>query len=485
MSADATLAFRSATELARMVRTRAIGCLELLEHYLDRVKRFDPIVNAIVVKDIERARARAIAADDAIGAGNAIGPLHGVPMTVKECFQLTGTPTTYGVVAYRDNIAVRNAVAVDRLIAAGANIFGKTNVPPWLADGQSANEIYGRTNNPWDIERTPGGSSGGSAAALAAGLTGLELGSDIASSIRNPAHYCGVFGHKTTYGVASVYGKSLAPSSWPEDISVIGPLARSAVDLELALSVISGADEGAPSAMPFCLPSETRSRLRDFRVAVVYDDDFASVDRDVSDQLHRLAEFLDKQGVRVREARPDFDSLACYRIFMTLMRSASAHRPSENDYARLAERAVDLDPAQTDMQTIALHAATLSHRAWLQLNNERRQLQDRWSSFFHDYDLLLCPPLSTAAHVHTPEEPAQRTLMVNGQPVPYGRQLFWAGFAGVAYLPATVAPIRLTPTGLPVGVQIIGPAFHDLRCIAFAKLLESEYRAFVPPPAFH
>jgi amidase len=203
------LPFRSAIELAAAIRARRVGCRELLDLYLTRVDRYHPKLNAIVVTDIAAARQRAEAADAALVRGESWGPLHGVPMTVKESFDIAGLPTTWGVPELRDSIATKNALAVDRFLAAGAVVFGKTNVPLMLADWQSYNAVYGTTNNPWDITRTPGGSSGGAAAALAAGLTGLEAGSDIGASIRNPAHYCGVWGHKPTYGICSPKGHAL------------------------------------------------------------------------------------------------------------------------------------------------------------------------------------------------------------------------------------------------------------------------------------
>jgi amidase len=203
------LAFESATTLAAKLRAREIGCGELLDYFIARGNTYGSDVNAIVVRDLDKARQRAVAADQALARGETWGPLHGVPMTIKESFHLAGTPTTFGFPQFRNNLATTNAVVVDRLLKAGAVIFGKTNVPPGLMDGQSWNEVYGRTNNPWDLSRTPGGSSGGSAAALAAGLTGLDLGSDIASSIRNPAHFCGVFGHKPTFGLCPQRGHML------------------------------------------------------------------------------------------------------------------------------------------------------------------------------------------------------------------------------------------------------------------------------------
>ncbi len=229
------LPFRAASDLAVAVRRRQIGARELLDLYWSRIERFNTDLNAIIVHDIEAARRRADEADAALARGDRVGPLYGVPMTVKESFDLTGTPTTWGIPANAKVLAKENAETVQRLIDAGANIFGKTNVPLYLADWQTFNEIYGTTSNPWDLGRTPGGSSGGAASALASGMTGLELGSDIGASIRNPAHYCGVYGHKPTYGLVSYKGHALPGVVGAPDIAVAGPLARSARDLDLGL----------------------------------------------------------------------------------------------------------------------------------------------------------------------------------------------------------------------------------------------------------
>src|SRR5499425_2511938 len=220
--------FRSARQLAADIKRKKIGCLELLDLYLARVEKYDGALNTVVVRDFDRARTRARAADRALARRQLWGPLHGVPMTIKESYDVVGLPTTWGVPSYKDRIATRNALAVDRLLAAGVVLFGKTNVPLYLGDWQSYNAVYGTTNNPWDLSRSPGGSSGGSAAALAAGLTGLEAGSDIGSSIRNPAHYCGVYGHKPTWGIAPPNGAVFPGRVAQTDISVIGPMARGA-----------------------------------------------------------------------------------------------------------------------------------------------------------------------------------------------------------------------------------------------------------------
>src|SRR6476620_243723 len=227
------LPFRTAKQLAAAIRKKKIGCLALLDLYLKRVEAHNPSLNAIIAMDVHGARNRAKAADKAVKAGKKLGPLHGVPMTIKESFNVAGLPTTWGSPALKDRKITSNALVTQRMIDAGVTLFGKTNVPLWLADYQSYNDVYGTTNNPWDVTRAPGGSSGGSAAALAAGLTGLEAGSDIGSSIRNPAHFCGVYGHKPTWGIVPRTGQALPWQTAPADIDVVGPLARSADDLEL------------------------------------------------------------------------------------------------------------------------------------------------------------------------------------------------------------------------------------------------------------
>jgi amidase len=481
----AALEFQTATELLRRLASREIGCLELLDHFIERVERLDGAVNAVVVRDFDRARERARLLDNAAGHSGPFGPLHGLPMTIKESFHLAGAPTTFGFPEFRDNVATSNAVVVDRLLAAGAVIFGKTNVPPGLMDGQSWNEVYGRTNNPWDLGRTPGGSSGGSAAALAAGLTGLELGSDIASSIRNPAHYCGLFGHKPTWGVAPQRGHMLTELLQPIDIGVVGPLARSAADLELALSIIAGPEAAEAAAWSLSLPPARQESLADFRVGLVLDDDFAEVDAPVRAQLETLGDFLAREGAKVSPgARPAFDSRELYILYMILLRAAGSAGLTDAELAENRERAAGASLDTRDVAVANAYGASLPHRDWLRLDEARRRVQATWAAFFEDHDVLLCPVLSTAAFPHSQVPPQQRTLTVNGREVPFENQLFWAGFAGAAHLPATVAPIGLSPEGLPIGVQIIGPRYGDLTTLRLARLLEERYRAFVPPPGY-
>jgi amidase len=478
--------FRSARQLAAMIRKKQVGCLELLDLYLARVARYNPKLNAIIAMDVERARRRARMADRALARRQEVGPLHGVPMTIKESYDVVGLPTTWGVPELKDNYPSRNAIAVDRFLAAGAVLFGKTNVPLYLTDWQSYNTIYGTTNNPWDLARTPGGSSGGSAAALAAGLTGLEAGSDIGSSIRNPAHYCGVFGHKPTWGIVCGRGQALPGRVSDTDIAVVGPLARSAEDLAVAMGIMAGPDEIDGAGWRLALPAPRRRELGDFRVALMLSDPNSEVDRTVQDRLQALADFLGKRRVRLSDrARPDLDTGEIHRVYIHLLRAATSGRQTDDEFERNLETARQL--ATTDESYFArmMRANTMSHRDWLAWNERRHHLRLRWAEFFRDWDLLLCPAAASAAfpHDHVGER-WERSIAINGKQALTTDQLFWAGYTGVAYLPSTVAPCGFTPDGLPVGVQIVGPQYGDRTTIHFARLLEREFQAFAPPPGY-
>ncbi|HEX7075937.1 MAG TPA: amidase [Hyphomicrobiaceae bacterium] len=477
--------FRSARELAAEIKRKSISASELLELFLKRVEVFNPKLNAIVAT-LPEARERAKAADEALARGEDWGPLHGVPMTVKESFDVVGLPTTWGVPELKENYPTRNALAVDRFLNAGAVLFGKTNVPLYLADWQSFNAVYGTTNNPWDLARAPGGSSGGSAAALAAGLTGLEAGSDIGASIRNPAHYCGVYGHKPTWGICPPRGQALPGIVAQTDISVIGPMARSADDLELGLSIMAGPDEIDGAGWRLELPASRRSRLGAFKVAVMLDDPCSEVDLAVQDRIAAVADFLAKQGATVSHtARPAVDTREAHALYIALLRAATSARQTDEMVAKNKEIAAHIDPADESYYARMVRANVMLHRDWLAYNNRRHQMRLAWAEFFREWDVLICPAAASAAFPHDHEgERHERTITVNGKQVPTTDQLFWAGYSGVVYLPSTVAPAGFTPEGLPVGVQIVGPQYGDLTCIALARMLEREYLGFTPPPGF-
>ncbi len=480
------LPFRSARQLAADIRKKKVGCLELLDLYLARIEKYDSAINAVVVRDVARARRRARAADRALADSQLWGPLHGVPMTIKESYDVAGLPTTWGVPALAGNVARKNALVVDRLLGAGVVVFGKTNVPLYLADWQSFNAIHGTTNNPWDLSRAPGGSSGGSAAALAAGLTALEAGSDIGSSIRNPAHFCGVFGHKPTWGIVPRHGQALPGQVAPVDIDVVGPLARSTDDLVLALGVMAGPDPIEAAGWQLRLRPPRQRRLRDFKVALMLDAPESRVSAEVRERLQALGDFLRRQHAKVDDrARPAIDTAEAFRVYVRLLRAATSARQTDAEFEKNLGIARELRPDDDGYYARAMRAAVLPHRDWLAANEARHRMRLAWAEFFGRYDLLLCPVAGIAAFPHDQQgERHERTVLVDGRRVPVTDHLFWAGYSGASFLPSTAAPCGFTAAGLPVGVQIVGPQYGDLTCLAFARLLEREYQAFVPPPGY-
>lgn len=481
-----SMVFLSATEQAKALRAGKVTARDLLNQCLDQYMRHNARLNAIVVTDLDRAKTMATAADKRLRAGKPCGPFDGVPMTIKESFDWTGLPSTWGAPRLRDNIAKADAVAAARMAAAGAVIYGKTNVPLMLADWQSFNDVYGTTNNPWDLTRAPGGSSGGSAVALATGMSALELGSDIGASIRNPAHYCGVYGHKPTWGVVPYRGHFLPGIVNPSDISAPGPLARSAKDLAAMMKILAGADGPEARATTVSLPPAPQKSLKDFRVAIMLSDPVSEVDQPVQDKIAALGAFL---GPKVKTlsftARPAFSAREAMDVYITLLRAATSRRQTEAEFAANAAKVQTF--AETDHSYYAemLRAFVVPHRSWLMISERRNQMRLLWEAFFEDWDVMLCPAAASAAFPHDQKgERHERTITVNGKQVPTTDQLFWAGYSGCFYLPSTVAPLGLTPQGLPTGVQIIARSYGDMTAIRFAELLEKSYCGFTPPPDY-
>jgi amidase len=480
------LVFKPALALARLLRARKIGARELLDLSWAQVEKHNGALNAVIVSDIARARKAAAAADRRLKKGEPNGPFDGVPMTIKESFDWTGTPSTWGAPRFKNNIAKSDAVALKRMTDAGAIIFGKTNVPLMLADWQSFNDIYGTTNNPWDVTRAPGGSSGGSAVALAAGMSAIEIGSDIGASIRNPAHYCGVYGHKPTYGIVPMRGQALPGIVTPSDISVAGPLARSARDLTQMMKLLAGPDGIEARALRLSLPQAKQKSFKDFRVAVMLSDPMSEVDQPVQDLIAGLAAWLQKRVKKLSmAARPAFSTREAMDVYVALLRAATSRRQSDEEFAANSERAKELAPQDMSYYAQMLRAYVTPHRSWLMANERRHQMRLLWDQFFDDWDVLLCPAAASAAfpHDHVGER-HERGILVNGKRVPTTDQLFWAGYSCCFYLPSTVAPLGLTPQGLPSGVQIIARQYGDFTALRFAEFLEREYCAFTPPPGF-
>lgn len=474
--------FGSASAQAAALRAGKVSSVELLKAYLARADRLNPILNALVVDDRKAAMARARAADRALARGESWGPLHGLPMSVKESFDLVGHPTTFGHLPRKEHVATSDALAVQRLKGAGAVVFAKSNVPLNLADFQSYNEVYGTTNNPWDPSRGAGGSSGGSAAAVAAGMSALEFGSDIGGSIRNPAAYCGVYGHKPTWCIVPKRGHTMVNVPSAElDLSVVGPLARSAADLALALKVTAGPDELNARGVSYRLPAPPGS-LRGLRVALWLDDAIAPVDDQVKARIEVAARALDKAGVRLDiKARPAFDPAHAHAVYsMLLHANMAARRP---DYANVQQQRESLEPSDQSEHARLLRMSTASYRDYFVANNQREQLRWAWHDFFGRHDLVLMPITATPAFRHDHSEPmSARTMRVNGREVSYFAQLFWAGLATASFLPSTVAPVGLSDDGLPVGMQIVGPEMADRSTIWLAGQLAGLIGGYTPPP---
>ena len=482
------LAFSPATELAAMVRTKRIGCRELLDHYVARVERLNPRLNAVVTLDVERARARADAADRVSTRGDTVGPLHGLPVTIKDCFETAGLRTTSAAPDLARHVPTTDAVSVARLVGAGANVFGKTNLPIYAGDVQTFNTLFGTTNNPWDPTRSPGGSSGGAAAAVAAGLTAFELGSDIGGSIRNPAHYCGIYGLKPSFGLVPTFGHvPYAPGSrLEEDINVVGPLARSAEDLALVFDTLAGPTEERAVAWRLALPPPRLASLREYRVAAWLDDPACETDAPVRERLDAVVAALRDAGAVVDErARPEFTLDEAFRTYSALLGATMSPGIADDLFDAQVAFADQLPRGDDSAVTRFVRGFTARHREWLRVGETRERLRAAWARFFRDWDLLLCPISPVAAQPHNQEgEVIARQMRVNGRDRSYLDQIVWAGAIGLAYLPSVVAPVGRTSEGLPVGAQLVGPYLEDRTPLDVARRLADVVGGFVPPPGY-
>lgn len=480
------LVLQSAKAQAAAISSGEISASELLDATLDRFDRFNPQINAVVMTQREVAQARAVEADVAHAKGESWGPLHGVPMTIKEAWDWVGSPSTSGHAELVDWRPERNCETVQRVLDAGAIIYGKTNLPVSMADWQTFNPVYGTTSNPWNTDLIPGGSSGGAAAALAAGLTAIEIGSDIGASIRNPAHYCGVFGHKPTYGLVPIAGHGNPGSPVALDIGVGGPMTRWAEDLNLVLDVVAGASSLDALGWRLDLPAPRKNRPDELRAAVMLESPCLETDSELTDQLERTARSLGELGVQLDwDARPDVDIERSHEVYLTLLRAATGTEYGSDGFDAAEENAKRWVDGDRDYRARAARSLRISHWEWAQHHRQREQDRLAWARFFDEYDVLLCPTAASAAYPHDQEgERADRTITVNGAEHPTTDQLFWAGWSCGVYLPGTVAPAGLTASGLPCGLQIVAGHLRDRESIAFAEMMERELGGWQMPDGY-
>lgn len=486
MTQASSTCYRSVADLAAMLAARQISATELLGESVNRIEALDRQINAVVVRDFDRARAAAVEADRMRARGDT-RPLLGIPMTVKESFSIPGMLTNWGNPSFAGWMPEDESLVVSRLKAAGAVILGKTNVPFMLADYQTYNGIYGTTNNPWDITRTPGGSSGGSAAALAAGFVPLELGSDMGGSLRIPAHCCGVYAHRPSQELLPMRGSGPPGSpARPDrvDFAVPGPMARSAADLALALEIMAGPDELTDGkGYRLALPPPRHPRLSDYRVLLLDSHPIVPTGAATVRALNNLAEELRGAGCRVDHESlllPDQAEVA--RLFRTLLAASMAPLMSEQEFHHIAERAGELDGDDRSLQACWLRGMVLSPREALPLRRDRSKIAQKWREFFGSYDVLLCPNMPTEAFPHDQaSDHAARMLDVDGMQIPYFDLGAWMSSATLSGLPVTSAPVARTESSLPIGIQIIGAYLEDRTTIEFARLLEETFGGFRPP----
>lgn len=477
--------FKSATDQLAALRAREISAAELLQLHLQRLEKFNGALNAVVSPNREAAIAAAAAADQAIAAGSK-APLLGLPLTIKDAINVAGLPTTGGMLAPDKAVRSENAPVAQRVLDAGAVLLGKTNTPVANGDWQANNAIFGRSHNPWDTRFTPGGSTGGGAAAVAAGLSAMEFGSDIGGSIRIPAAFCGLFGHKPSAGLVPRAGHFPAQGNLPnpgQPLGVQGPLTRSAQDLSLAMDVICGAEGLDRKAWSVQRPAARHSQLKDYRVAILQVPTWSPVDAAITVRLDALANQLEKEGCAVQRISPDGfgDFSDYYQNYLKMLQCViGADLPDE-----IRQRAAAKLQGRDDIFLDAIAEGLLSNAGQLLTLLERTEVyKQRWEALFKDVDIMLAPVNMVCAFEHDDAFLYDRQLTINGEQVPYYRQSFLSSLATMAGLPATAVPLGLNDNGLPVGVQVISAFLEDNSCIEFAGHLERIYGGFKSPPNF-
>lgn len=472
----------SAVQMLAALQSGDISSSELVELHIERIESCDGALNAIPVRTFDRAREAAMAAD-VRRAGGESATLLGLPMTLKESTQVAGLPQSAGLVDLKEYRPARDGIIARRVFAAGACLLGKTNVPVALEDWQADSPVYGRTNNPWDVTRTPGGSTGGGAAALAAGMTPLEIGSDIGGSIRVPAAFCGLYGHRPSESAiprsgAFPFGDVDNPAFV---MAVQGPLARTMADIELLFDVVAGPGEGEDAGWQLALPPSPHDTLSGFRVAIMPPTPLARPSIAMQEKLDELVSFLGRAGATVGEAMPALDQYAYFADYHTLLSVLTSVGMPREEREQRAQAAND----STDEFVVAsLAGLVLDANGYLKLLSRREHARAVWREFFNDWDVLVCPTALDVAFKHQTGPWDQRLLDIDGRSVEYISNIVYPMWAILTGQPATAFPAGLSANGLPVGLQAIGPYLGDRTTMQFARLLEREWHSFEPPPGY-
>ncbi|KPQ02420.1 amidase [Marinobacter sp. HL-58] len=486
------LHYRPATELVSDLKNGKLTSMELTRAFLERIHQHNGTINAVVTLDEKKAMEQARKADEALARGGPTGPLHGLPLTLKDTWEVAGMACTAGAPALKNHLPEKHADVVKRLVDAGAIILGKTNVPVYATDLQSYNKLFGVTNNPHNPAHTPGGSSGGAAAALAAGMTPLEVGSDLAGSIRTPAHFCGIFGHKPSRALVSFRGHIPGPPGTESrpDLAEGGPLARSASDLELLLKVIAGPGERERTSWQLAMAPAAIDCLEQARVGLWLKDPLCPVDDELVTGYQQLGQDLENHGALVSEAHHNLLNLEhILPVYFNLLGSllSTSLKPAQRRQmkwiARLEKWLPLFGPVTAFMGEYGRGVNQPVYQ-WMAWNETREKMRAEIMSLFEEFDVLLTPVTPTTAIRHDHSHPVfKRRITVAGQPRAYMDQFCWIALATLLGLPATSVPIGRTKEGLPFNVQVIGAPGMDLTTIRFAELLEADGLAgFQRPP---
>jgi amidase len=490
-----SLNFLSTHQLASNIREGKISSQEVLEAHLDQIAKHNAALNAIVTLDEEHARQRAKEADEALARGEIWGPLHGVPVTIKDVFETAGMRTTSSFKPLANYVPQQDATVVARLRQAGGIIMGKTNTPEMAGDEQTNSPLFGRTNNPWNLACTPGGSSGGSAVAVASGMSPLDIGSDIGGSVRNPAHFCGIFSLKPSdYRVPFTGHIPPPPGSKGRGLLryflTPGPLARSVEDLRLALTIIAGPDERQWEVPPMPLgPSPTRD-LRQLRFA--WSDDFGvPVSAEIRTALASLATELTRSGCRVeRRDPPDFNFTEALQVYGELKEAALTVRSSPMHLPRFMWRALSKRISSSNPTGRGLmRGAGATLQSYAKALSQRDVFIARMEHFLADWDAWLCPVAALPAYPHlqsrNPIEQLRATVEVDGRKIPYILATsMYTGILNFTGNPVVVLPLSQTQEGLPIGLQVVGRRWNDMDLLTVAQALSDVIGPFRTPPGY-